>query len=338
MMVVTLFVKDGDASGEEVIRQLEYIKVKIPHQLAVVSIDSDPVLLAAYQHMVPLVQVGPYRLQFPFSEMDLRATLGAARDRSRHLDQVGDKNYSRRMQRGRQVSAADRISLWLSHRYMLLINLLLFLYVGLPFLAPVLAKNELNTPARVILTIYSPLCHQLTYRSWFLFGMQTFYPRDLAQVSGVATYEQLFNADPTDLNAARRFTGKEPIGYGAGQIGYKVALCQRDVAIYGALLLFGLIFSATGRKIKALPWYFWIAFGLLPIGLDGFSQLPGLLTFLPEWMLIRESNPILRTVTGGLFGVMTAWYLFPMIEESMRDARALLSGKSAVVSQIQNQG
>ncbi len=338
MMVVTLFVKDGDPAGEQVKRQLEQLKPEFPHQLAVVTIDSDPALLAAYQTQVPLIQVGPYRLQSPFNEIDLKATLGAARDRSRYLDQVGDPAHARRVQRGRQISTADRISLWLSHGYIHVITIFLLVYLGLPFLAPVLAKAGLNAPARVIYAIYSPLCHQLTFRSWFLFGAQPFYPRELAQVSGLATYEQLFLSDPTDLNAARRFTGKEEIGYGTMPIGYKVALCQRDVAIYGALLLFGVIFSLSGRKIKALPWYLWIALGLLPIGLDGFSQLPGLLTFLPDWMIIRESNPILRTVTGVMFGGMTAWYLFPMIEESMRDTRALLSGKSAVVSQIQKQG
>ncbi len=338
MMVVTLFIKDGDPTGEEIKHQLEALNSEFPHQLAIVSIDSDPALQAAYQNQVPLIQVGPYRLQSPFSEIDLKATLGAARDRSRYLDQVGDSAHTRRVQRGRQMSSADRISLWISHRYMFVINLFLFIYIGLPFLAPLLAKNGINSPARVIYTIYSPLCHQLTYRSWFLYGAQAYYPRELAHVSGLATYEQLFLSDPADLTAARRFTGGEQIGYGSLPVGYKVALCQRDVAIYGALLLFGVLFSLTGRKIKALPWYFWIAFGLVPIGLDGFSQLPGLLTFLPEWMIIRESNPILRTVTGLLFGGMTAWYLFPMIEESMRDTRALLSGKSAVVSQIHKQG
>ena len=65
---------------------------------------------------------------------------------------------------------------------------------------------------------------------------------------------------------ARKYIGDE-------QVGYKVAYCERDVAIYGAILLFGVLFSLTGKRIPALPWYLWILIGIVPIGLDGFSQL-----------------------------------------------------------------
>ncbi|MHB8819976.1 MAG: DUF2085 domain-containing protein, partial [Bellilinea sp.] len=98
---------------------------------------------------------------------------------------------------------------------------------------------------------------------------------------------------------------------------------------------FSLLFWLTGRKIKPLPWFLWLLFGLVPIGIDGVSQLPSLISQLPDWMIIRESTPILRTITGALFGITTSWYLFPMIEESMRETRKMLAGKKAVVSQIQ---
>ncbi len=338
MMVVTLFVKQGDPAAETVVEMLNRLKDEYPHQLAVVAIDQDEGLRAVYEKDAPVVQVGPYRLGSPFREQDLRVTLGAALDRARHLNAVGDESYSKRVERGRKVSTADRISLWLSNRYMWLINFFIFLYVGLPFLAPVLALNGIRTPARILYTIYSPLCHQLTFRSWFLFGMQPYYPRSLAEVQNLASYEQMFSVPPTDLAFARQFTGMEEIGYGAGRIGFKVALCQRDVAIYASLLAFGLIFSLSGRKIKSLPWYFWVIFGLLPIGLDGFSQLPSLLSFLSELPVFRESTPLLRTMTGVLFGGTTGWYLFPMIEESMRETRTLLSQKRTIVAQIQSEG
>ncbi len=100
------------------------------------------------------------------------------------------------------------------------------------------------------------------------------------------------------------------------------------------MTLFALLFMVTGRKMIPLPWYLWLLFGLIPIGIDGVSQLPSLISQMPDWMLIRESTPILRTVTGGLFGLTTSWYLFPMIEESMRETRKMLTSKLAVVSQI----
>jgi len=334
MMVVTVFVRQNDPANQVVVEMLNRLKDDYPHQLAVVPIDQDEGLRLAYEKDAPVVQVGPYRLGSPFGEQDLRVTLGAALDRAKHLNAVGDESYTRRIERGRKVSTADRISLWLSNHYMLLVNFFIFLYVGLPFLAPALALNGFSAPARLLYTIYSPLCHQLTYRSWFLFGIQPYYPRSLAEVQNLASYEQIFNVPPTDLAFARQFTGMEEIGYGAGRVGYKVALCQRDVAIYGSLLMFGLIFSLSGRRIKSLPWYLWVLFGLVPIGVDGLSQLPSLLSFLSELPVFRESTPLLRTITGILFGGTTGWYLFPMIEESMRETRALLTQKRSIVSQI----
>jgi uncharacterized membrane protein len=106
-----------------------------------------------------------------------------------------------------------------------------------------------------------------------------------------------------------------------------VALCERDIAIYGGILLFGLAFSLTGRRIKHLPWYFWLLFGILPIAIDGFSQLLSQppLGFFPY----RESTPLLRSITGFLFGFTTAWFGFPIVEESMVDVRRYYGQKMA---------
>lgn len=332
---MTVFVEKGNPACDQVIQDLNSLREAHPHQLAVVDIAENPDLSSSYAGLAPIVQIGPYKLQQPISRQDLQVALGAARDRDAHLDQIGDKTYTRRIERGRSLNAADRISYWLSHHYMFVINFLLGLYVGLPFIAPILARNGYSLAARTIQTIYSPLCHQLPYRSWFLFGEQPYYPRELAGIEQVGAYEELIGGNAADLGAARKFIGSEEIGYGAGQIGYKVVLCQRDVAIYGALFLFGVIFALTGRKIKPIPWFLWIALGLAPIAIDGGSQLPGLISALPDWLIMRESTPILRTITGGLFGLMTAWYLFPMIEDSMRETRALVARKMAVVPQIQ---
>src|SRR5687767_11778804 len=52
------------------------------------------------------------------------------------------------------------------------------LYATLPFVAPSLMKLGLTGPANVLYTMYSPMCHQFAFRSIFLFGEQTFYPRE----------------------------------------------------------------------------------------------------------------------------------------------------------------
>jgi len=338
MIVVTVYIEENDPSGLQVIRDLEELQADFPHQLALVDIHNNPALIEAYSGKTPMVQVGPYKLWNPITRQDLQVMLGAAQDRDSYLDKIGDQVYAKRIERGHHLSRADKISFWFSNHYMFLINILLGVYFGLPFVAPVLAQNGNYSGARTLQKIYSPLCHQLAYRSWFLFGVQPFYPRELAGIEEIGTYEEMIGGEANDLTSGRKLIGFEEPGFGEGRLGYKVVLCQRDVAIYGMLFIFGLIFSITGRKIKPIPWYLWIALGLIPIGIDGASQLPGLITMLSDWLAVRESTPVLRTITGGLFGLMTAWYLFPTIEESMRETRALLARKKAIVPQLQKAG
>jgi uncharacterized membrane protein len=132
------------------------------------------------------------------------------------------------------------------------------------------------------------------------------------------TYEEVTGFDPFDLEQALKFIGNELMGY-------KIALCQRDIAIYGSILIFGLLFTLTGRRIPSLPIWAWFALGIVPIGLDGLSQV---ISQLP-WDLVpmRESTPFLRTLTGGLFGFTTAWFGYPIIEEAMADTRKIVTVK-----------
>jgi uncharacterized membrane protein len=258
-------------------------------------------------------------------------TLGAAADRKNQLEQVGDDQYKARVQKGQTVTGGDRFSFWLSRRYLLILNLFIMFYVGLPFLAPVLKNAGADLPARALYRLYSPLCHQFGFRSFFLFGEQAYYPLAEANVRGVKTFEEATGIqnldDPMSFTRleARQFIGNETMGY-------KVALCERDVAIYIAILLFGILFALSGRRLKSLHWLLWILIGIGPIGLDGFSQL--LSQFNWDWfaaiMPYRESTPFLRVLTGALFGFATAWFAYPNIEESMNETRQYFIKKFAV--------
>jgi len=53
-----------------------------------------------------------------------------------------------------------------------------------------------------------------------------------------------------------------------------------------------------------------------------------------NWLPARESTPLLRTITGVLFGIFTGWYLFPMFEETMKGNRAVLMKKKEILRQI----
>jgi len=204
-------------------------------------------------------------------------------------------------------------------------------YVGLPFLAPTLMKLGATLPAKAIYRIYSPLCHQFGFRSFFLYGEQAFYPLAEANIAGVKTFEQATGIP--NLEDPYSYTRLDARNYiGNDTVGYKVALCERDVAIYLAILIFGIIFGLSGRRIKPLHWALWLLIGIAPIGLDGFSQLFSqfnwhwLATALPY----RESTPFLRVLTGALFGFATAWFAYPNIEESMNETRQYYTKKFAV--------
>ena len=332
MLTVTIYIRGNCTECDHARSFLDEIQVVTPYQLVVLDVDNDPVLQESYQAMVPLVKIGPYQLRWPFTKQDLQIAIGAASDRADFYEQMGDKEYQQRLARGHKLSDADRFSNWFSHHYMLVFNLLVFLFVGFPFLAPVLMKVGATTPAKIIYTVYRPFCHEFAFRTWFLFGEQTYYPRQLADIPGVLTYEQVSGRSSFEIEAARDFVGNNTLGY-------KVAICQRDVAIYGSILLFGIVFSLFRKKLKAYPWfiYLWVLIGIIPIAIDGFTQLPSLITTpLPAWMPYRESTPFLRTLTGVLFGVMTAWYIYPVIEETMLETRKMMAHKLAVVRQTQN--
>jgi uncharacterized membrane protein len=295
-------------------RDLDTLREEYPHKLVVVDIDEDPKLQESFGELVPVVTVGPYQLKAPFERKDLEVTLGAAR-LGASQDQEVAQSY---VQSGGKWTGADRFSYWIARHYMTFFNSLVLLYFGLPLMAPVFMQAGVTPPARIIYSLYGTTCHQLAFRSWFLFGDQNVYPRAAAGVASVTTYEQATGNHPEDLVTARSFIGDQ-------ETGYKVALCQRDMAIYGSILLFGLIFVASGKAIRGLPWYIWIFLALVPIGLDGVGQLLS----QPPFNLIpyRESTPFLRTLTGFLFGFTTAWFAYPIVEESMRDTRRIMEAK-----------
>ena len=220
------------------------------------------------------------------------------------------------LEKSEKPSQTNRLGFWFRKHYLAIINILLALYVGLPVLAPILMKNGQTNAANRIYQFYQPLCHQLAYRSFFLFGEQAFYPLEIAEIEGAKSFEQVTGLEAGDMEAASAFVGNE-------QLGYKIALCQRDMAIYGSLLLFGLVFALSGRKMKALPWLAWLLLALLPMGLDGVSQLLGNMNIPAlRWIALRESTPFLRVLTGAMFGWFSAWFAIPSIEELVNEKKA----------------
>jgi uncharacterized membrane protein len=179
---------------------------------------------------------------------------------------------------------------------------ILFAYSLLPFLAPALRAAGLNSLAQVIYQPYKLMCHTYGFRSFFLFGDQFVYTRaQFEQASGINT------AGLGGLIQSRDFQGNT-------EMGFKTALCQRDIAIYFAMAVGGVVYAFTRRRAKPMSFLLLLLIGVVPIGLDGFSQLLS----QPPFNLFpyRESDWLLRTLTGALFGFSLAWFLFPLIESA----------------------
>ncbi len=222
----------------------------------------------------------------------------------------------------------DRIFHTLARRWLLFFNLAVAIYVGLPMLAPVLMNAGMTGPANLLYRAYGPMCHQLASRSFFLFGEQPAYPRAIAgsdltpieaYMPGIPEFAAA-SADPEQwdsfLMPARLFRGNE-------QMGYKMALCQRDISIYFSLLVGGLIYAVVRRRgpVRPMPFWLFVIVGLGPIALDGFSQLFSQLFIgvgaesLSNLVPLRESSPLLRSLTGAIMGLSLAWLLHPRLDD-----------------------
>lgn len=323
MIRVTLYTRSGCHLCDQVKEQLQPLQAIVPHDLKEVDIEQDEDLSGEYAETIPVVEIGPYTLKAPISDVDLKVALMAARDSARQSEMP-----VRSPQQKRRLLSLYKSMLFISRHWLAMINLVVFLFVGLPFAAPALMKAGIETPARWIYGIYSPpLCHQLAYRSWFMFGDQPAYPLEgVSNNESALSFEEVTGLTAEDLQQASEFIGND-------RIGYKVAFCERDVGIYGGILLGGIIFALSGKRIKTIPLLTWFLVGVLPIALDGGSQLLGAVApfDLPDFFY-RESSPMLRSLTGGLFGLMNAWLAFPLMEETFKETRVALTRNLATQS------
>jgi uncharacterized membrane protein len=260
------------------------------------------------------------------------------------MDDVLRKKLER--QRTKLVRRNQRYARMMRRWAEILVSFLL-VYVTLPFVAPTLMNLGATGPGNVLYTIYSPLCHQFAFRSMFLYGEQVFYPRAAAGYD--TTFEERAAASPTFVeiyesrrrNEIRRsqgdevadayhLSGPDELGWsntvnlaarsfrGDDEMGYKVALCARDIAIYIAMVIGGILFLFVRKRLRPVPLPLYILLGLGPIALDGFSQLFSYPPF--EFWDVRESIPIFRVGTGFLFGLMNVWLAFPYLERSFRES------------------
>jgi uncharacterized membrane protein len=198
-----------------------------------------------------------------------------------------------------QHSALSTQPFFVRH-WLALLNLAAAVWAGLPVAAPAVMAAGWHGPALAIYALYHAACHQWPGRSYFLFGPRLVYGMDELQAAGIGM--------------ARDFVGNAAMGF-------KVAYCERDLAIYTTVLLAGLLYALLRRRARPLPWAVF-AVCLLPIAVDGFTQLVGL----------RESSWELRTLTGALTGFAGVWLVYPRIALALVPPRRARAGAGVALA------
>jgi uncharacterized membrane protein len=215
-----------------------------------------------------------------------------------------NKTLSPRMRRF--IIFVDRIILFITHYWLALAITFLLIFSGLPILAPILMQAGIAAPADLIYRLYSLTCHQLAYRSFFFFGAQSAYTIDeLQRALGVTN-------DAADVIFWRQVIGD-------AQLGYKMAWCERDAAIYAAMI-FALIVLGLYPRAPRLDWRVYLLVFVLPMAIDGAWQLLTSPVHIVPFLPVHESTVLDRLITGALFGAGSVWLVFPYIAEAMRAA------------------
>ncbi|MBC7264186.1 MAG: DUF2085 domain-containing protein [Chloroflexi bacterium] len=181
----------------------------------------------------------------------------------------------------------NRVVYVIASHWLAMVNIAIGLLIGLSFIAPLAMELGLSQLGRLLYTAFIPFCHQQPERSFFLFGPQfTYSLRELVRLVGP--------------DVPRRYVGNTAIGF-------RLAICERDIGIYGGLLLAGLIFALLRERLRPLSVRYYLLL-ILPMVIDGSAQLLGL----------YESTWWLRLLTGVLFSIATVWLVYPMVEAGMR--------------------
>jgi uncharacterized membrane protein len=223
------------------------------------------------------------------------------------------------------AAMANRLLHGLSRHWLLVVSLMLGLYIGLPWLAPLFMKLGWTGAGNAIYLIYSTQCHQLPQRSFFLFGSRPMYSLAEIQAAWKVTDNPLI---------LRQFVGNQ-------EMGWKVAWSDRMVSMYGGLFFSGLLYWPLRKRLKPLPlWGF--ALLILPMALDGgthfLSDLAGIGQGFRDsnaWLatLTRNAFPAtfyagdalgsfnswMRLITGILFGIGIVWLAYPYLESAFAD-------------------
>jgi uncharacterized membrane protein len=227
----------------------------------------------------------------------------------------------------------NRLVLGLARHWLLALNLLLALFVTLPWLAPVFMHTGQTGLGRAIYLLYSTQCHQLPQRSYFLFGPQLSYSLSEIQAAWVKTNNPL---------VLRQFLGNS-------EMGWKVAWSDRMVSMYMSVVLGGLLYALLRKHLRPPPWWIFVLL-LMPLVIDGgthmLSDLGGLGSGFRDtnaWLAwlsgnrfpanfyggdgLGSFNSWMRLLSGLVFGLGIVWLGYPHLEQIAQGTAAEIEAK-----------
>lgn len=174
------------------------------------------------------------------------------------------------------------------------------------FFTPVLAFTDSpQTQTAYDVGVY--LCHQKISRSICIFKtLDSYYIGDCTKQNG-----QYVEGDNRIIKAVDE----------KGNIGFKLPICSRDIGIYLAMLIGGLYCYKT-RKIdsKDIPPSIWLVLALIPLGIDGTTQLLSNFGISLPFIGFYESTNLVRLITGLISGIALPFYIFPLVNAYSRKA------------------
>lgn len=221
----------------------------------------------------------------------------------------------------------NKILYRMSRHWLPLVSLMLFIFMALPWLAPLFMEMGWTRAGNIIYMIYSVQCHQMPQRSFFLFGDKMMY--SLPKIQSV----WMDTVNPLEL---RRYVGDSVMGW-------KVAWSDRMVYMYGSILLFtAVLFLPLRNRLKSppLPIFFLL---LLPMAIDGISHFISDLAggigdgfrYHNVWLAnltndtfpatfyagdaLGSFNSWMRLISGLCFGLAVVWFLYPHIQAGFAD-------------------
>jgi uncharacterized membrane protein len=202
----------------------------------------------------------------------------------------------------------------------LVLLLLIGVWVGLPWLAPLFMALGWSDAGNFIYLVYATQCHQLPQRSFFLFG-----PRSMFSLQDIQAAWQ----DTNNPLILRQFIGNP-------EMGWKVAWSDRMVSMYSSTILWAALLRPIQRRVPTLPWWGLFLF-LLPMAVDGSTHLLSDLVggigsgFRDSnaWLASLTGNAFpstfyagdalgsfnswMRLITGLLFALGVVWFAFPRL-------------------------